>query len=97
MLYEHQGECRFCNAQIFLSLTNARPAPEELAEEATNVCTCPEARLYRGTIATENAIKKTLSEESIEAGFNYAAAEETTECVRGICRMMLQDFILGGG
>lgn len=96
MIYEHQAECPFCRAQLFLSLTNENPAQAELSEGAAQMCTCPEARLDRGAKATENAIQKTLSEESLKAGFAYAANEETTDGVRAICQLMLQDFILGG-
>ena len=96
MIFEHQGECPFCHAQIFLTMTNPTPTTTEVAEEAAAVCTCPEARLNRGMKATENSITKVLGEESMNAGFTYAATEETTDSVRAICQLMLMDFILGG-
>lgn len=97
MIFEHQGECPFCHAQIFLTTTNPHPTTAELSEEAAAVCTCPGAKLDRGMKATENSIDKVLGEESMKAGFAYAANEETTEAVRNVCQMMLLDFILGGG
>lgn len=96
MIFEHQGECPFCHAQMFIQSTKADMTAAELSEEAADLCTCPEARLHRGVIATEHAIQKTLGEQSLEAGFSYAAGEETTEAVRGICQLMLLDYILGG-
>ena len=96
MNFEHQGECPFCHAQIILTMTNPRPTTAELSEEAAAVCTCPGAKLDRGMKATENGIAKVLGEESMKAGFAYAANEETTEAVRNVCQMMLLDFILGG-
>lgn len=96
MIFEHQGECPFCHAQMFIQSTKADITAAELSEEAADLCTCPEARLNRGMKATENGIAKALGEESINAGFAYAANEGTTEAVRGICQLMLLDYILGG-
>lgn len=96
MVYEHQAECPFCHAQLFLTMTNPKPSDAELTEEAIAFCTCPEARLNRGMKATEHSITKVLGEESMNAGFTYAASEETTDAVRNVCQMMLMDFILGG-
>lgn len=97
MIFEHQGECPFCHAQMFIQSTKADMTELELSDEAADKCTCPEARLNRGMKATENSITKVLGEESLNAGFAYAANEDTTDSVRGICQLMLQDFILGGG
>ena len=56
MLYEHQGECPFCHAQIMLTSANAQPTEEELSEDAAEFCTCDGAKLGRGMKATEKKL-----------------------------------------
>ena len=95
MLHEHQGECPFCHAMIFLSLPQPQLSQEELSVEAAQWCTCEDARLHRGMQATEGAIQKTLCDESIKYGFDYAANDDVLIDVREICRMLLLNRITG--
>ena len=56
MIFEHQGECPFCHAQLLLTSANAQPTKEELSEDAAEFCTCDGARLNRGMKATEKKL-----------------------------------------
>lgn len=95
MLYEHQGECPFCHAQIMLTSANAQPTEEELSENAAEFCTCEGAKLDRDMKATEKKLDTVIGGDSIGRGFNYAVSDETFAAVRGICEMILLDLIIG--
>lgn len=95
MVYEHQGECPFCGAQLFLTLTKAQPTVEELSEEAAEICTCKEAKLDRGMKAVEKKLRTVIGEDSIGRGFNYSVPDEVFAAIRGICEMILLDLIIG--
>lgn len=95
MLFEHQGECPFCHAQLILTSTIAKPSAEELSEEAAEFCTCEGAKLDRGMKATEKKLNTVIGGDSIGRGFNYAVSDETFAAVRGICEMILLDLIVG--
>lgn len=79
----------------FLSLPQPQLSEEEISEEAAEWCTCDGARLRRGMRATEDALQKTLCDESIKSGFDYAVNDDTLNDVREVCRMLILDRITG--
>lgn len=96
MIFEHQGECPFCHAQLILTMTTPDPSSEEITEEAAEVCTCTGAREWRGMRYTEKAITNVLGEESGNNGFDYIVPTDVLEPIREICRAMINDRIIGG-